>query len=614
MRKFLLYLKSSFIVFLYDITVIPVAWFLAYFLRYNLGQVPISYLQNGLKVLPVLIVIQLFFYWLFGLYRGVWRFASMPDLIRIIKAVIAGSLVSFLALFLMMRLAEIPRSVFPIYMLLLIILLGGARLFYRYFKDRGHLTLAGTRVLIIGAGEAGEGFVRNLLHDKNQYRPILFIDDNVKKNGQELHGVRVMGTSRDIPELVKKYSIGLAIIAIPSIRSADMRRIVKQCDLADVSVRTLPSIQDLASGKVTLNTINDVAIEDLLGREQVTLDLSTIHAGLNSKVVLVTGGGGSIGSEICRQLAQLTSVQKLIVVENCEYNLYKISAEIRKDFPQLNYREYLTDITDVKKIQCIFEKEKPSVVFHAAAYKHLPMLEGQVYSAAKNNILGTKIISETAVNNGVETFVLISTDKAVRPTNVMGASKRIAEIFCQTYNEKVSTKFITVRFGNVLGSSGSVVPLFKEQLKRGGPITVTHPDVTRFFMTISEASQLILQACVLGKGGEIFVLDMGEPIKISYLAEQLIKLSGQEPGEDIEIQYVGLKPGEKMNEELFYPEEKAIKTENAKIFQANSNHALNTVILDEFSIEKFEQGVLNLNDVLLLQLFQNLLKEWNHYV
>jgi len=594
--------------------VIPVAWFLAYFLRYNLGQVPISYLQNGLKVLPVLIVIQLFFYWLFGLYRGVWRFASMPDLIRIIKAVIAGSLVSFLALFLMMRLAEIPRSVFPIYMLLLIILLGGARLFYRYFKDRGHLTLAGTRVLIIGAGEAGEGFVRNLLHDKNQYRPILFIDDNVKKNGQELHGVRVMGTSRDIPELVKKYSIGLAIIAIPSIRSADMRRIVKQCDLADVSVRTLPSIQDLASGKVTLNTINDVAIEDLLGREQVTLDLSTIHAGLNSKVVLVTGGGGSIGSEICRQLAQLTSVQKLIVVENCEYNLYKISAEIRKDFPQLNYREYLTDITDVKKIQCIFEKEKPSVVFHAAAYKHLPMLEGQVYSAAKNNILGTKIISETAVNNGVETFVLISTDKAVRPTNVMGASKRIAEIFCQTYNEKVSTKFITVRFGNVLGSSGSVVPLFKEQLKRGGPITVTHPDVTRFFMTISEASQLILQACVLGKGGEIFVLDMGEPIKISYLAEQLIKLSGQEPGEDIEIQYVGLKPGEKMNEELFYPEEKAIKTENAKIFQANSNHALNTVILDEFSIEKFEQGVLNLNDVLLLQLFQNLLKEWNHYV
>lgn len=563
--------KIRLLVFFHDVLMIPIAWAFAYWLRFNLGKIEHPIIDQAINALPTVIVVQAIFYWLFGLYRGVWRFASLPDLIRIVKVVVVSITVSILLLFLSAQLVFIPRSIFPLYGLLLVALLGGSRICYRWLKDYAETTHKDTsvqKVLIVGAGQAGEGIVRDLQrHANKEYQAIAFVDDRTTKKGQEIHGIRVLGKPKDIPELVEQYQIDLIIIAMPSARSAEMRRIVGYCEASAVPFRTLPSIQDLASGSVKIDALRAVSLEDLLGRDTVSLDWESIRCAIENKMILVSGGGGSIGSELCRQIARL-SPKKLIIIEQNEFNLYTLAMELNATFPQLDFAGHLLDVTDKTGVSRLMQRYAVDIIFHAAAYKHVPMLEDQIRVAIRNNILGTKILAEQAVLAKVKKFVLISTDKAVNPTNVMGATKRGAEIFCQNYGLHAQTQFITVRFGNVLGSAGSVVPLFKKQIEAGGPVTVTHPEITRFFMTIPEASQLILQSTVMGRGDEVFVLDMGEPIKIRYLAEQMILLAGLVPDQDIEIHYTGLRPGEKLYEELFHEAEPLEGTVHEKIMQA----------------------------------------------
>jgi FlaA1/EpsC-like NDP-sugar epimerase len=570
MKKLFYHVRVPFVALAHDIVMIFVAWVLAYFLRFNLGMIPQIYLLEALQVLPILIVVQVSFYYIFSLYRGVWRYASIPDLMQILKAVVSGCVVTVLILFLFSRIQYVPRSIFPLYGILLMALLGGSRLFYRYVKDHGHLTLVGKRVLIIGAGQAGEGVVRDLLRNRKHYYPVAFVDDAPYRLRKKIHGIAVVGKCEDIGNVVKKYSIDMIVIAIPSAKAEDMRRIVQYCQDSDVPFQTLPGLADLTDGRVTVQSLREVALEDLLGREQVQLDWKGIKEDIVNKSILVTGGGGSIGSELCRQIANLDPL-KLVIIDNSEFNLYSVELELRESFPDLKLEVYLVDVTDKRMVARVFDSCKPEIVFHAAAYKHVPLLEKQVDVAVKNNVLGTNIMAQTAIKNGTEKFILISSDKAVNPTNVMGATKRAAEIVCQNLSNQAQTKFITVRFGNVLGSVGSVVPLFKKQLEKGGPITVTHPNITRYFMTIPEAVSLILQAHSLGEGGELFVLDMGKQIKVQELAEQMIRLAGKEPGVDINIEHVGLRPGEKLYEELFYEHEKQQATAHKKIFRAMFN-------------------------------------------
>lgn len=563
--------------FLHDLLMIPLAWLGAYWVRFNLEPVPFSFFQSALQILPVVMLVQGILFWHFGLYRGIWRFASMPDLIRITKAIAVGTTVTAAAIFFATRMQGIPRSVLPIYGLLLIGLIGGPRFAYRWFKDHKLYKNEGKKALIVGAGRAGEMLVRDLLRDSSrEYEPTAFVDDNPKKRGQEIHGIRVIGSTASIPDMVK--GIDIILIALPSARSSDMRRIVSICEKSGVPFRTLPKLHDLVAGRATVRALRDVKIEDLLGREPVTLDWPLIRSSNQGRVVLVTGGGGSIGSELCRQIAKLQPA-KLIILEQSEFNLYSIDLELRRSLVDVPIVPLLGDVGDRVLVEETLRLHRPSVVFHAAAYKHVPMLEGQARAAVRNNVLGTRVMARAAERAGCELFVLISSDKAVNPGNIMGSTKQVAEVYCQSFSRQSKTRFITVRFGNVLGSAGSVIPLFRKQIAEGGPVTVTDPNMTRYFMTIPEASQLILQASSAGKGGEIFVLDMGEPVNIKYLAEQLIMLSGKKPGEDIEIVYTGLRPGEKMHEELFQADEELIKTSHPKLLLAQSR-ALDLALIE----------------------------------
>lgn len=603
-------IRNRIIVILHDFLAIALAWWCAYWLRFNLGVIPPAVFSQMYAVLPMLLVTQAACYWAFGLYRGIWRFASLQDLVRIIKAVGLGMALTLLALFLDKRLVDIPRSVFPLYALLLVTFLGGSRFLCRWLKDHG--PKLGQRVLIVGAGQAGEGVVRDMLrHAKKDYYAVAFVDDRKPKKGHEIHGVRVVGLIADIPRIVAEYRIDLIIIAIPSARSAEMRRIVNLCEMTHIPFRTLPGLNDLASGMVKIDALRQVSVEDLLGRDPVSLDWHRIESGICEKTVLVSGGGGSIGSELCRQIAQLNP-KKLVVIEQNEFNLYNLKLEMSQKFPTVEFIGYLADVTDRVAVRRIVRLHTFDVVFHAAAYKHVPMLEHQIRVAVKNNILGTQILAEETVNADIRKFVLISTDKAVNPTNIMGATKRVAEIFIQNYNNHSNTEFITVRFGNVLGSAGSVVPLFRKQIEEGGPLTVTHPEITRFFMTIPEASQLILQATVMGQGREIFVLDMGESVKISYLAEQMILLAGLVPNQDIDIVYTGLRPGEKLYEELFYGSECLVPTAHGKILQAAYRECHWESLLS--ALDGLSQAVEQNGEALLYDLLMQLVPEFKQTV
>lgn len=558
-------------VILYDVSAIPVAWYTAYWLRFNLHPFPnVLTSSHSYMALGLLGVVQISCYYYFKIYRGLWRFSSLNDVIRIIKSSLTAVILIIPVYYLTSILSHLPRSLFPLYCIILTTLLCGGRLMFRLHWDKrsrdGVVAIDAKRVLIVGAGQSGEGLARDLKRS-NQYRPVGFVDDNISKRGLEVHGIRVLGTIEQIKDIVMAYAVDLIFIAIPSARSATMRHIVTHCEQSLVPFRTLPSISALATGRVEVNALRPVNIEDLLGRDQVNLQWEKIAASIAGKRVLITGGGGSIGSELCRQVMALNPAS-LAIVENSEFNLYKIEQELRHNFPYIHLELDLISVTDEVAINHVFANYLPEIVFHAAAYKHVPMLQNQIRVAVTNNVIGTQTVARASVDFAVEKFILISTDKAVNPTNIMGTTKRVAEIYCQNLNGRVSTQFITVRFGNVLGSAGSVVPLFQKQLQTGGPLTVTHPDIQRYFMTIPEACQLILQAMVNGQGGEIFVLDMGDPIKISYLAEQMIRLAGKEPGKDIIIEYTGLRPGEKLYEELFHESEQLAPTEHEKLFKA----------------------------------------------
>ncbi|MES9833994.1 MAG: nucleoside-diphosphate sugar epimerase/dehydratase [Candidatus Thiodiazotropha sp. DIVDIV] len=562
------HLRSQGVALAHDVLMVPIAWFLAFWFRYNLEVVPVSYYTDALHALLFILPVQLAAFLLFGLYRGIWRFASLPDIMRILKAVLVGTVVGVALLFVFTRAGGVPRSVPVIYAILLVMFLSGPRLIYRLLKDRNLDLAPGKRVLIVGSGKAGEMLARDILRNRRgDFRPVAFIDDKQRRQGREIHGLPVAGTSEDIPELCEELSIDVIMLAIPSASSSQMRRVVEYCEASGIPFRSVPQLNDLMSGNVQINHLRHVSIEDLLGRNPVSLDWKAIGTTLADKTILVTGAGGSIGSELCRQLANLKPAQ-LVLLENSEFNLYSIEMELLKAFPELTLECHLGDVTDQTYVDSLFNQHQPEVVFHAAAYKHVPMLENRIRQAVRNNVLGTRTVAQSADRHGCGVFVLVSTDKAVNPANVMGASKRGAEIFCQNLNAHSTTRFITVRFGNVLGSAGSVIPLFRKQIEDGGPVTVTDPRMERYFMTIPEACQLIMQTVVMGEGGEIFVLDMGEPIKISYLAEQMIHLSGRTLESDIQIEYIGLRPGEKLYEELFHEKEQLEKTNHEKVLLA----------------------------------------------
>lgn len=557
------------LIILHDILWVPFAIYLAYWFRFNLQPVPESYHGAMLQLILFAVPIHAFTFWIFGCYRGIWRFASLPDLWRLLRAVMIGALVVSVALFLYSRFRGIPRSAIVLYPILLFIAVSGARAAYRMLRTH-RISLdreERPRALIVGAGRAGNFLVRDLL-EHGPFTAVGLIDDSPSMQGTDVHGVRVVGAIAELPELIESFDAQVVLIAMPSASRAKMDEIVRICAESKVVCRTLPTLHELADGRVEVSRLRPVTVEDLLGREPVKLDVHAVGAYISGKCVAVTGGGGSIGAELCRQiLAHQPSA--LLVVDSSEFNLYSIESELRKNHPGRTILPLLIDVRVREAVENIFSQHKPQVVFHAAAYKHVPMVEENIIEGVRNNVFGTKVVADAAVKYGVSTCVLVSTDKTVNPTNVMGASKRIAEIYCQTLNNRVETHFITTRFGNVLGSTGSVVPLFEKQIREGGPVTVTHPDISRFFMTIPEASSLILQAGAMGKGGEIYVLDMGEPVKILTLAENMIRLSGLEPGRDIRIEYIGLRPGEKMHEELFYASEELVGTGHPKLMLAN---------------------------------------------
>ncbi|MCG8325947.1 MAG: polysaccharide biosynthesis protein [Thiotrichales bacterium] len=558
--------KTSAIV--HDIIAAILAWQIAWLARFNFAFPYPDWELSFYTLLPA-IVVQSLIFWRFHLYKGIWRFASIPDLWNIFRAALFGSLCISLTLFILFRLQGVPRSIFVLYPMFLIFFLGGPRLGYRLWKDHSlslNTISAGTRVLVIGAGRGGEMLIREMLRT-GQYVPVGILDDNETLKGSEIHGIRIIGTIDRIAEMSERYGATLAIIAIPSASNEEMQGIVNRCEDAGIALRTLPPLTESVSTQNPLGNLREVSIEDLLGRDKVELDWQELQKGISNQVIMVSGGGGSIGTELCLQIAKL-GPKVLIIYERSEFSLYRVRQQLNKAYPAINCLAILGDVCDQEKVRNTLDTHQPEIIFHAAAYKHVPILEAQVREAVKNNVLGTRVLADAAAEYGCHKFVLISTDKAVNPANNLGLSKRLAELYCEYMSTLHETRYITVRFGNVLDSDGSVVPLFREQIREGGPVTVTHPEVTRYFMTIPEATQLILQASAMGRGGEIFVLDMGKPVKINYLAEQMIHLSGRVPGKDIMIEYIGLRPGEKMYEELFYSAEQEEQTAHKKILLA----------------------------------------------
>jgi FlaA1/EpsC-like NDP-sugar epimerase len=515
----------------------------------------------------------------FKQYRGWWRYVGISDLLGILRAALVSTLAIVTIWFAVMLriaairhalpsgIASVSQGVFMADLFGTILLPAGLRmvirLYYEEFRTVESRRLL--RFLIVGAGNAGEALLREIHRmPVTQYDVVGFIDDDPVKQGIDIHGIPVLGTVEQLPAICKERNIDEIAIAMPSATRQQLRRVIQVCEGTKIRFRTVPSITDIASGKLRVSQIRDVDINDLLGRELVQLDLDLIEAFARDKTILVTGAGGSIGSEMCRQICQFRPTS-LLLVEQAENPLFYIERELRRQFPDVVARPIICDITDRARVDDIFSRYKPEVVIHAAAHKHVPLMELNPGEAIKNNVLGTRAVADAADAHGATHFVMISTDKAVNPTSIMGSSKRIAEMYIQDLGRTSKTQFVTVRFGNVLASEGSVVPIFKKQIAEGGPVTVTHPDMKRYFMTIPEASQLVLQAATMGKGGEIFVLDMGDPVKIVDLAKELITLSGFRPGEDIEIVFTGLRPGEKLFEELRIEGEDMQRTNHPKI-------------------------------------------------
>jgi FlaA1/EpsC-like NDP-sugar epimerase len=564
------------------------SWFVAFGLVYKTLLVEIErwFFVFFLPLLPVVLPTKLLIFGLMGLYRSSWRYVSMRDVAQVAKA----SFVSFVWIFVIVYGAQnlqfivrllgfeeftfspfgvggFPESVLVLDFAGTVGLVCGARFLFRLYHEEVQPAQEGPtpKVLILGAGDAGENVVREILRQPVlQYRVVGFLDDDRTKWGAQIHGIEVLGGIDHIKDICREHAVDEILIAMPSATRKQIRRVVELCQGTNLRFKTLPAMADLIAGRTNVQQIRDVDINDLLGRAPVQLDTAEIAKFIDGRVVMVTGAGGSIGSEMCRQVARFRP-RRLLLVEQAEQNLFDIDRELRADFPDIDIAAYIADIGDRGRITRVFELQRPSAVFHAAAHKHVPMMELNPGEALKNNILGTRVVADAASKYGCEKFVMISTDKAVNPTSIMGGSKRVAEMYIQALNERAATQFVTVRFGNVLGSSGSAIPIFQEQIARGGPVTVTHPDMVRYFMTISEAAQLVLQAASMGDGGEIFVLDMGEPVRIVDLARDLITLSGLRPGEDIEIKFIGVRLGEKLYEELAIEGEDVSRTTHPKI-------------------------------------------------
>lgn len=560
------------IAFSHDIVALALCWYGAYWLRFNLSF-PDEYLRSASWLLPLLFVVHAPMYWLMGLYRGIWRYASVMDMRRVIVAVLSAAALLAAAVF-MLGIPSVPRSVLVLHPLLLILSMGGGRFVYRAWKDRalyGHLASSGEPVLVLGAGSAAERLLRELDHSPD-WQIVGLLKDAPGRLGQELRGIRILGAVAEVAEWAAKLGVQRVIVAMPEASPHDRRQAIEAAVQAGLSVLTVPSLDDLLSGSVSISQMRQVQLEDLLGRAPVQLDAAGLRGLLGDKVVLVTGAGGSIGSELVRQIAGFHP-RRLVLFELSEFALYQVEQEFSACFPDVPIACAVGDVKDAVRLEQVFSAHRPAVVFHAAAYKHVPLMENDnAWEAVRNNVCGSRRVARVSQRFGVEKFVLVSTDKAVNPTNVMGATKRLAECVLRQLQRPEGTAFITVRFGNVLGSNGSVIPKFREQIARGGPVTVTHPDIIRYFMLIPEAAQLVLQAGLMGQGGEILVLEMGEPIRIADLARDMIRLSGFSE-EQIRIVFTGLRPGEKLFEELLTDRERTLPTPHPKLRVAQSEAA-----------------------------------------
>jgi len=571
-------------IFLHDVVAAALAWLAAYWLRFNL-DVPHEFAAAMFARLPLVIGVHAVVFLLFGLYRGLWRYASLPDLRNIVMAVGIAALAVPTLLTLLDRGGLVPRSVDLITPLLLAMVMGGNRLAYRAWRE-GQLAGVVAKpqaapVLVLGAGTVAAALVKDLAASP-QWRVVGLLDDDPGKRGAQLVGVKVLGPLERVAEIAGRYSVTQAIIAMPEATHIERKRAVELCTRGGISVMTVPALGDIVAGKVSVSALRPIELDDLLGRDPVALDDAGLHGFLDGRTVLVTGAGGSIGSELCRQIARFAPA-RIVLFELSEFALYSIEQEFRDRLPHASTVAVIGDAKDEARVAELFARYRPDVVFHAAAYKHVPLMEeDNAFQAVLNNVASTLALARAAQAHGAREFVLVSTDKAVNPVNVMGASKRLAELVCQALQPASRTQFVIVRFGNVLGSTGSVVPRFREQIARGGPVTVTHPEIERYFMSIPEAAQLVLQAALMGKGGEIYVLDMGEPVKIADLARQMIRLSGFSE-EEIGIRYTGLRPGEKLYEEPLADAEQSLPTPHPKLRIAKVRAPQNGALLDELS-------------------------------
>ena len=574
--------------------IVAVAIIIAFFLRFP-TETAAQNLAEFWWIVPLAVFVRIALFWLFGLYSWVWYYMGVREVLYLAWAISAGSVVLG-GIGLAVSGFAFPETLLVVDWLMIMALVGGERLFIRLWREyqaRPALPLSmerKRRLLIIGAGDAAEIVSREISKRPSLgYHLVAYADDDLRKVGQSVHGTRVLGATKDIPQIVSQHNIDEIVIAIPSASGDSMRRIVAKCQESQIKFRTLPAIHELIDGKVTINRIREIEIDDLLRREPYQPDLQQSASYLRGSRILVTGAAGSIGSELCHQIASFEP-DLLILFDFSENGIYEIEMEMRQQFPDLRIEEVIGDIRSKSKAELMMKLYHPDIIFHTAAYKHVPLMEEHPDEAVLNNILGTKVWIEAADQHGVKRFVFVSTDKAVNPTSVMGATKRVAGMMIQCKSRESQTKFVVVRFGNVLGSSGSVIPLFKKQIAQGEPITVTHPEIVRYFMTVGEAARLIIQAAALGNGGEVFVLDMGQPVKILDLARDMIKLSGLKEGKDIEIKLIGLRPGEKLFEETLTDMEGITATRYEKIFLAK---------LEDVDKGKLVQGIAELEKLAL---------------
>lgn len=559
-----------FMLFLIDLAIIWFSIVTSYWFRFNEG-IPHGYIIQMYQfgIISTIVIGGSLIY--FGLYRRMWQYASIGEIVSILKAIVVGAIVSYLVALLLLP-ERVPFAVEVRSMETILVLVGGVRFLWRVFhNDRIKNKETETHALIVGAGDCGMLIAKEMMGPSfSQTKIVGFIDDNNNKYHMSILGLPVLGNRYDIPRLVLEKNIQEIIIAMPSVSKSEISEIINLAKTTGAKLKIIPALNDLIAGKISVKKLRDVSVEDLLGREPVIADLNGILGYVHNKTVMVTGAGGSIGSELCRQVSPFAP-EKLLLLGHGENSIYTIEMELRKKFPELEIVTVIADVQDRSRMLDVFQIFRPHVVFHAAAHKHVPLMERNPSEAIKNNVFGTRNVADCADKFGVERFVMISSDKAVNPTSVMGATKRIAEMYVQSLNTTSKTKFSAVRFGNVLGSRGSVIPAFKQQIAAGGPVTVTHPEMVRYFMTIPEAVQLVIQSGSFAKGGEVFVLDMGEPVKILTLAEDLITLSGYEPYKDIDIKFSGIREGEKLYEELLTDEENLGSTQHDRIFIGKPN-------------------------------------------